>query len=291
MLQRPPSSAAALRARLEAAGYTFRGVPHALFSAKGPEGIVTFYRSGKLVLQGAEPERCARMELGLDVAGTAAPELVSEREPIVLVGSDESGKGDFFGPLVVAAVRLEPDVARALAGGGVRDCKLLSDDAVGRLAGALRARLPHAIHRLDPPQYNAEHARVRNLNPMLAALHAAAIRELAGPGMRVVVDQFAAPAVLERALGGLDVRLEQRPRAESELAVAAASILARDEFLQALARLSEEYAVDLAKGAGTPTDRAALRFVELHGVERLGEVAKLHFANARRLPAPRSPGP
>ena len=290
MLQRPPSSAAALRARLEAAGWTFRGVPHAVFSAKGPEGVVTFYRSGKLVLQGPEPERCARMELGLDLPGVAAaPASDRPLEPVVLVGSDESGKGDFFGPLVVAAVRLEPDVARAMVGGEVRDCKLMNDAAVARVAAALRAHVPHSIQRLDPPLYNAEHARVRNLNPMLAALHAAAIRELAAPGMRVVVDQFAAPAVLERALEGLDVRLEQRPRAESELAVAAASILARDEFLQALARLSEEHGVDLAKGAGIPTDRAARRFVELHGIERLGEVAKVHFANARKLPPRKVP--
>jgi ribonuclease HIII len=125
---------------------------------------------------------------------------------------------------------------------------------------------------------------VRNLNPMLADLHARVIRELAAPGTRVVVDQFAAAGVLERALRGLDVRLEQRPRAEStEIAVAAASVLAREEFLRALAQLSEVWGLDLAKGAGTPTDRAARRFVALHGADKLGHVAKLHFRTTQKV--------
>jgi ribonuclease HIII len=202
-----------------------------------------------------------------------------------MIGSDESGKGDYFGPLVVAAVRLDAELAEKLAGGEVRDCKLMSDESVLRVGAALRANVPHAIARLDPPAYNAEHGRVRNLNPMLAALHAKAIRELAKPGMFVVVDQFAKEAVLLKALDGLDIRLEQRVRGEEILAVAAASVIAREQFLVALSELSEEFAVDLAKGAGPPVDRAARQFVALHGREKLGAVAKLHFKNTLKLPA------
>jgi len=292
VLRLAPSAGAQLRARLQAAGFEFRGVPHAAFSARVPGVIATLYRSGKLVVQGADPEAFAArfLEGPLPAARSAAPPSAGPPSSgpaagaVETVGSDESGKGDYFGPLVVAGVRLDPATAASLAQGEVRDCKTMSDDSVLRVAGLLRRTVPFAVARLDPPDYNATHARVRNLNPMLADLHAQVIAELAAPGMRVVVDQFANAKVLERALGGLDVRLEQRPRAESsEIAVAAASVIAREEFLRALAELSESVGVDLAKGAGAPTDRAARRFVALHGADRLGEVAKLHFRNTLKV--------
>jgi ribonuclease HIII len=251
---------------------------------------VTLYRSGKLVIQGPDPEGFVDAWLD-DRARDEVPRRGTEAAPHgpaeTTVGSDESGKGDFFGPLVVAAVRLEPHEAEALSGGEVTDSKKLSDDQALRIGAALRERYPHAIEKLDPPEYNATHARVKNLNPMLAELHARAIARLAVPGVHVVVDQFAAARVLERALaaqpGCEQLRLHQRPRAEEITVVAAASIIAREEFLLSLARLSDEFGVDLHKGAGTPVDRAARRFVGVHGTEALGRVAKVHFKNARKL--------
>ena len=292
MLRVPPESGAALERRLSGASFEFRPVPYARFSAKAPGVVATYYASGKLVVQGEDPE--AFVALYLEGQGAPSASVPKQRRPAAsdetIVGSDESGKGDLFGPLVVAGVRLDVATAQALAGGEVRDCKTMSDESVLRVGAALRAKIPHAIARLDPPAYNAEHARVRNLNPMLAALHARVIRELAAPGMRVVVDQFARASVLERALDGLDVRLEQRPRGEEVLAVAAASVIAREQFLRSIAALSDEFAVELAKGAGPPADRAARRFAELHGSERLERVAKLHFKNLLRLTAPRPGG-
>lgn len=200
-----------------------------------------------------------------------------------MIGSDECGKGDYFGPLVVAGVRLEAGQAQSLRASGVRDSKTLSDEACVRIGGALRAVYPHAIARLDPPEYNALHRKAGQLNDMLADMHARVIRELQQPGIRVLVDQFAPASVMQKKLAGVDVRLEQRPRAESEPAVAAASVIAREEFLLALRALSEEYVVDLHKGAGEPVDRAGRNFVALHGKEALGRVAKLHFKNTARV--------
>lgn len=266
-----------------------RGAPYACFGAKAPGLVATLYESGKLVVQGEDPE--SFLATYVDAEGTnglrrgAAPsaERGTSAGAVTVIGSDESGKGDYFGPLVVAAVRLDAGLQQRLAGGPVRDCKLMSDESVRAVAGALRSQVPHSIQRLDPPDYNAEHARVRNLNPMLARLHERAIAELAEPGMRVVVDQFANEALLERLLAPLRVELEQRPRGEEELAVAAASVLAREEFLQALGQLSRTWAVDLAKGAGPPADHAARRFVALHGRAALGQVAKLHFRTTIKL--------
>jgi ribonuclease HIII len=273
-----------LRRRLADGPFELRSVPHADFSAKGEGVVATLYTSGKLVIQGADPEGFAAAWLGEDARGATRTQPKHDAGPAeTAVGSDESGKGDYFGPLVVAAVRLEPDEAEALAQGTVCDSKKLTDERALQIGAALRERFPHAIARLDPPEYNARHAELKNLNPMLAALHAEAIAELARPGMRVIVDQFAAAPVLEKALADLDVRLHQRPRAEEITAVAAASVLAREEFLLSLRRLSEECGADLCKGAGAPADEAARRVVALHGPEGLGRVAKLHFKNTGRV--------
>ncbi len=289
VLRVPDAERDGLRRKLEGGPFDFRPVPHALFSARGEGVVATLYRSGKLVVQGPEPELFAARWVGATAVPVPSERAHQDRagilDDVALVGSDESGKGDFFGPLVVAAVRLEAGDAAALRQGGVGDSKRLADQTVRRLAPALRARFPHAEVVLEPGEYNAEHARLGNLNPLLAGLHARAIRAVAVPGVRVLVDRFANERLMRDALAGLEVDLEQRPRAESEMAVAAASILARDRFLEGLAALSGEAAVDLPKGAGDAVDRAARAYVALHGPAALGQVAKLHFRNAAKLAA------
>lgn len=277
VIQLDASRARTLQRELERAGFEFRGVPYASFSARQDGVIATHYTSGKLVVQASDPDGFCERFLGI-----APPEKEHARDETT-VGSDESGKGDYFGPLVVAGVRLEPKFAKELAGGPVRDSKQLSDETCLRLGAALRGKLPHAIARLDPPQYNAEHARVKNLNPMLAKLHGDVIRELAAPGMLVVVDQFGPEELVASEVRDLGVRLVQRPRGEEIPAVAAASVIAREQFLVALAELSDRWALDLCKGAGDPTDRAAKKFLRLHGFEKLGDVAKLHFRTTQKI--------
>jgi len=277
-----------LKALLERGAFDFRAVPHALFSAKGEGVVATAYASGKLVVQGDQPDLFMRRYV--ESAAETPPRPSSPTQPaeeafVPMVGSDESGKGDYFGPLVVCAVRLEPEESRRILGGPIRDSKQMSDEACLRLGAALRGSVPHALARFAPPEYNAAHARYKNLNPLLADLHAQAIRELARPGMRVLVDQFANAKVMQQALAGTDVELVQHPRAESVPAVAAASVIAREQFLLGLRGLSEEFGLDLCKGAGSPVDAAARRFVALHGRDKLGQVAKLHFKNTQKLPA------
>lgn len=290
-----PRAAPAMEAELARASFEFRSVPHALFSAKGDGVVATFYASGKLVVQGdgaqmfvARYAGGAAPAAGRSAAGASSTAGASgdADDPSVrgpLVGSDECGKGDYFGPLVVCAVRLTPAESAQLRAGGVRDSKTLSDDACIKLGGALRSRFAHAIARLDPPAYNATYARVRNVNGVLADLHAQAIRELAEKGDRVLVDKFADEKLLRERLAGLDIELLQRVRAEAVTAVAAASVIAREEFLTALHELSEEFAVDLHKGAGDPVDASGRRFVAIHGADGLARVAKVHFKNTQKI--------
>lgn len=269
--------------RLALGTFEHRGVPHSLFSVKGEGVVATLYESGKLVIQGEDPSLFAERFLGRPPGEAPATVRDESGDDRAAVGSDECGKGDYFGPLVVAAVRLDPGDSRKLRESGVRDSKTMSDETALRLGGALRGTCAHAVARLDPEEYNATHHRPGQLNLMLADLHARAIRELVRPGIRVVIDQFGPEKLMSERLAGLDIALEQRPRAEVVPAVAAASVIAREEFLLAMRELSERYGVDLHKGAGEPVDRAARRFVALHGRESLGRVAKLHFKNTQRV--------
>jgi len=256
---------------------------------KGEGVVATFYESGKIVVQGAHPEifidhwltgataKSPKAE-GASSASTESSDDLDEE----IIGSDETGKGDYFGPLVVVAVRLEKGQATKMRAAGVRDSKQLSDEQCLKLGAALRGIVAHAVVRLDPVRYNQIYVQGK-LNDLLGNLHAEAIGRLAKPGMHVLVDQFANPALMQKKLAPLGVKLEQRTRAESNPAVAAASIIAREEFLTALKELSEEAAVDLHKGAGDPVDRAASRFVAIHGRAGLTNVAKLHFKNTQKI--------
>ncbi len=279
----------ALRERLDAGAFEFRSAPHADFSVKGEGVVATLYTSGKLVIQGAEARTFALRYLQRDAepgaqADKAKPDPALEvptDRPVV--GSDEAGKGDYFGPLVVCALRLPVDFRQRVIAGGVTDSKKLSDDKVRKLAPGLEHLFDFAIERLDPPAYNATYGEVGNLNPMLADLHARAIRRVAQDGDVVVVDRFANEKLVASRVEDLSIELMQFPRAEREPAVAAASVIARAAFLDALHELSEDSAIELRKGAGDPTDASAREFVALHGQDALERVAKLHFKNTEKL--------
>jgi ribonuclease HIII len=253
---------------------------------KGEGVVATLYDSGKLVVQGSEPERF--LVRFTDEPAPAPPrplrpltKTVTATEPIV--GSDEAGKGDWFGPLVVAAVRIDIEEAGEIAEFGVADSKSLSDTRVLRLAALLRDRVSHSVVRIDPPEYNRRYPTYPGLNEFLTDLHVEAIREVGKDEDRVIVDQFAWGNPVQMGLSDTKLRVEERPRAEEELAVAAASVLARAEFLLAIMELSERNGMELFKGAGPLTDRAGARFVIEHGEAKLAQVAKLHFKNTLKV--------
>ena len=195
------------------------------------------------------------------------------------IGVDESGKGDFFGPLVIAACYVGPEHLAELE--GVKDSKKLTDPVSLRLAGKIRATCPHAIVAIGPTKYNELYAKFRNLNKMLAWGHARAIENVLeqAPAELVISDQFADPAGLKRALfeKGRTINLQSMVRAEADIAVACASVLARAEFLTRLKRLGEEVGMELPKGASDIVLRAGAKLVQTQGAERLQHVAKTHF--------------
>ncbi|HAN47508.1 MAG: ribonuclease HIII [Nitrospira sp.] len=203
------------------------------------------------------------------------------------IGIDESGKGDYFGPLVIAAVFVTPALEQDLALMQVRDSKKISDGRILELAPDIRLLCPHSLVAIGPQRYNELYAKIKNLNRLLAWGHARALENLLQQVEcdLAIADQFGDERLILNALQvkGKQIRLVQRTKAESDLAVAAASILARAEFLQRLDRLSQELNTTLPKGASPAVELAGRMVVKKYGRDRLGTVAKLHFKTTKQV--------
>jgi ribonuclease HIII len=280
---------------VRAGAFELKPVEHARFSARGEGVTATLYSSGKLVVQGAGAALFVERFVGRPGNGAGArpgarglaAEQAADRAGGALIGGDESGKGDYFGPLVVAAVRIGPGDAAKLAAGGVMDSKKVADATALRLGAALRGHFPCALRVLDPPEYTRRQAAHGNVALLLAELYREVVEELVKPGQpgcTVLIDQFSKSADrLKRVFRGLDVTLYQEHEAERAPAVAAASLVARAAFLDGLRELGDEVGMRLPKGAGPPVLAAARELIALHGPGILDRVAKVHFKTTQRL--------
>ncbi len=204
------------------------------------------------------------------------------------IGSDEAGKGDYFGPLVVAAAYADEVALERLPQAGIRDSKRISTSRrIWEVERAAKQICPaFEVVLISPARYNELHSKMRNLNRLLAWAHARAIEnvlERADCDL-AVTDQFGDESYLESSLmkRGRRVRLVQRVRAEDDPAVAAAAVLARAAFLRAMERLSAEAGVSLPRGA-THVVPAAQEVLEKGGEELLRRVAKLHFKTTKQV--------
>lgn len=292
-----PEQGARLRSILEDRGYVFKEAPYTHFSCQGERISVSYFTSGKLVIQGKGTEEFIKFTLEPDVLGQAKLGYETVVDPslaIPRIGVDESGKGDLFGPLCAAAVYANEEIVKQWLAGGVRDSKQISSAAKIEELSEMIRQTPGAAVSVVPignPAYNRLYAKIGNLNKLLAWAHGRAIEDLLEQNpdldprpVRIVVDQFARdPRVVQRALmpKGRELELIQRTKAEADPVVAAASIVARDEFVRRLKSLEKHYGVKLPKGASGQVNKAVLEFIRVHGEDKMGEVAKLHFSNAR----------
>ena len=207
------------------------------------------------------------------------------------IGTDEAGKGDYFGPLVVAAFYVNADILENLSDLGITDGKTLSNRRIRSIAELMHSDYERHIVVVEkmPIAYNSLYDTLRkrgqNLNHLLASLHAEAIHTLANrvDAKHALVDQFAkndliTPQLTERGVApaSLGMKIKQVTKAERDIAVAAASIIARDAFLTGMDTLSEKYEIRLPRGAYQVVE-AGKEFVKMHGTKALAEVAKLHF--------------
>lgn len=203
------------------------------------------------------------------------------------IGTDESGKGDYFGPLVVAGVFVPDEQEPVLKELGVRDSKRFSDNRVREMADLVRKGYKHSIVAIGPEKYNELYIKLRNLNRILAWAHARAIENILDEVacVQAITDQFGDRIFVENALmkKGRNIELIQRPKAEEDMAVAAASILARAEFLRRLYFLSQDFKIELPKGSSPNSEEVGLELVKKHGADVLNKVAKKHFKLTPRI--------
>ena len=291
--------------------YRKRETPYSLWSVEGDHFIATLYEKEKhgrrkLLVQGAKAEEFVLYTLEPRVLGAATLGYEKELNPELFgphAGSDESGKGDYFGPLVVCCAWTDEKLSDKMLELGVKDCKQMTDKAVLAVGAQLRALLGegrYAVVKLNPPAYNRLYAKMKNINRMLAWCHGTAIEELlmklpaASVPPRVVVDQFApTEATILRALKplGKAAKVEQRHKAESDIAVAAASVIARELFLRDMQWLGEEIGPDADGnqrkppiGSSDPRVKAiAVEMVRRFGAKWLMNHCKAHFQTTDKV--------
>ena len=300
--------AAALQALLKELGFEFSPKPYTIFFAQKNKLSVAVYEKGpKILLQGKGVEDFIKFELEPKILGEAKLGYEEVHSPEMFephFGIDESGKGDFFGPLVIAGVYVDKKIARQLIDAGVQDSKRIGSDAkIRTLADLIRKSTIGLTNKvlIGPAKYNELYHKFGNLNSLLGWGHARVIENLLERKPecpRALSDQFADTRVIERSLlaHGQKILLEQRTKAESDIAVAAASILAREAFIDWLEEWSKRIGLRLERGVSPGVKEAARKIAETRGPEALREVAKIHFKTAHEVapeafppPPPRSP--
>ncbi|MGN0866311.1 MAG: ribonuclease HIII [Oligosphaeraceae bacterium] len=291
--------------RLAAKGIPFAQAPYAHWRAARGKTNVTAYLSGKTCFQGGEAEAWVRELLPEKAAGlprqeepsapkASALETALKSDPEMFTphaGIDESGKGDFFGPLVVACAYTDAGTAAQLLDAGVRDSKAVSSDRqILALEARIRELLPRrfALVAISPERLNQLHARMGNLNQILAWAHARALESLletAPDCPRAISDQFGRGDLVRRHLmeRGRKILLDEHPKAEADVAVAAASILARAAYIREISRLSQAAGLLLPKGCSEKVLSCAKEFLKLHPREELARFAKLFFKTSQSL--------
>jgi ribonuclease HIII len=289
-----PEQAAKLRALLQSEGYKFEPRPYTLYFAQKDKLTIAVYEKGpKVVIQGRGTQEFVQYRLEPDILGEAKLGYEEVLQPELFephFGVDESGKGDFFGPLVVAGVFVDRELARNFKDLGITDSKrITSDKRIRDLAEAIRrSGAAQSVVTISPERYNALFAKIGNLNRLLAWGHARIIEnlcELRPDCPRALSDKFADVRVLERALmeKGRTIQLDQRTKAESDFAVAAASILAREKFIDWLDATGRRIGVTLPRGVSAAVKDAARQIIAQGGPDALAAVAKMHFKTAAEV--------
>ncbi|MEO6052392.1 MAG: ribonuclease HIII [Chthoniobacterales bacterium] len=277
-----------LRIVLTEDGFEFETRPYMiLFAKKGKVSVSVYEKGPKAVIQGKGLEDFILFRLEPEVLGEARMGYDEVHHPERFAphfGIDESGKGDFFGPLVVAGVFVDGIIAKHFQDIGIRDSKNISSDKKIRdLANLIRkSNTPTSVVMIGPDKYNVLLKKFRNLNHFLAWGHARVIENLLDlvPGCpRALSDQFANPTVLQRALleKGQKIQLDQQTKAESDYAVAAASILAREKLIDWFDQMTQKFGITIPRGASARTKEVAKELAVKHGVDVLQTTTKTHF--------------
>lgn len=264
---------------------------YSVFRAKTQDTVAVLYNSGKLLLQGKDVSEIA-LEIQHITQKISTTNLINSKNCFSCsdkphIGVDESGKGDFFGPLVIAGVLADEENAKKFINAGIKDSKKLTDEKILKLAGIIKANSVHSVVVIGNEKYNELYAKFSNLNMLLAWGHARVIENILEKKScnYAISDKFGNENLIKNALlpKGKTITLEQRVRAEEDIAVAAASVLARAEYVNRMSALSRRYELHLPKGASQQVLSAGKQFACLWGKEKLNCVAKTHFKTFKQI--------
>lgn len=284
-----------LRDLLVRLNFEFVEKEYTLYAAKKGKLQVSVYTKGpKVLLQGKDTRDFIEFHLEPEILGEARLGYEEIHNPKMFqphFGIDESGKGDYLGPLVIAGVYTDSIIAKSLQNAGIMDSKrIASPERIRTLAKIIRETpgLHHHVICLPPLRYNKLYQEFGNLNRLLAWGHVSVIEtllQLVPTCTHALSDQFAKEFVLNKALAAkkINITLEQRTKAESDIAVAAASILARERFIDWMDKTSTSSGIKLPLGASPSVITAAKKIIDTHGQDALEKVAKLHFKSTNEV--------
>src|SRR5947207_2981632 len=284
-----------LRVLLEESGFEFAPKEWTIvFAQKNKLSVAVYEKGPKVLVQGRGVEEFVQFELEPKILGEAKLGYEEVRSPEMFephFGVDESGKGDFFGPLVISGVYVDRGIARKLLDAGVVDSKRIGSDArIRALADTIRKSELGLVETvlIGPAKYNELYGKFANLNSLLGWGHARVIENLLAKKPdcpRSLSDQFADARVIEQSLlkHGRKIDIQQRPKAESDIAVAAASVLAREAFINWLDRKGKELGFRLERGVSTEVKATAKKIADMRGAEAIREVGKVHFRTAHEI--------
>ena len=235
----------------------------------------------------------AKLEEGLDYEKKPVSTPVKfeeekpETDPEELIGVDESGKGDYFGPLVTAACYVNAETRVILKDLGIMDSKKMTDEKIREVAPLIKHHCVHSLVVMGNESYNDIYEDIQNLNYILAWSHANVIEKTVSqvPCKDALSDQFGKASLVKNALiaKGVQINLSQRHKAESNIAVAAASVLARDTYLEELDKMSKSFKMTFPKGASKKVIETAASFCKEYSRENLDTVAKIHFSTTKSV--------
>ncbi|MFA6989552.1 MAG: ribonuclease HIII [Candidatus Gastranaerophilaceae bacterium] len=305
--------------KLQDDGFSFKELDYAFWRAIDHNVSVSFYKSGKILVQGdgtesfiakyldETPRQPELAEQSENYEGGCCPQRSGSQDRTIpaqgrndnrgissiehafssWIGTDESGKGDYFGPLVIAGVLIDETNRKILENLGVKDSKTIKDTTIIKMAGEIKKNSIFSIVTINPQKYNQLYDKFKNLNKLLAWGHARVIENILENKSceNAISDKFGDESLIQNALmkNGRKINLIQRTKAERDIAVAAASILAREEFVKRMKNFEFEYKMPFPKGASERTIEAAGNFVKKYGKTNLENIAKLHFKTTKQI--------
>lgn len=293
-----------LKAFLSDYDVVFKPQQYCVFAAKCSKFKALFYQSGKFVIQGScvddivqalvDEFKIRNVSLNCNPVSnnekskkTPDKTTTSNHNYSAYIGVDESGKGDFFGPLVIAGVCVNEDNKQLFIDMGIKDSKKINDKTIKKMSLEIQKRSVWSIVMITPTKYNELYSKFKNLNKLLAWGHARVIENILNkyPCEYALSDKFADESLIKNALmkNGKNIILEQKIKAESDIAVACASVLARNAFVEKIGSLSLNYGIDFPKGASKLTIEAGREFIKKYSKEDLKNVAKIHFKTFNEL--------